>query len=79
MMLTERNLSGMSLDVKLLLAKAATIDAKMDELSLRLTRIEDALGIKTVRRVKLVDEPDVRVETEKSENKLDKGTSEGRK
>ncbi len=45
MTLTERNLSGVSVDVKAVLEKLDSLDRKLSGLSARMARIERALGI----------------------------------
>jgi hypothetical protein len=77
MLLSERNLTGMNTDIKLVLAKLDSINSKINELSIRVARIEDALGIKTVSRI---EKAGAKAAAEKSEKKVERATSsEGRK
>lgn len=75
MALTENNLATMNLEVKLILAKVASINTKVNELSTRMARIEEALGIKTVSSVVPVEDDGA----DKSENKPNTRAPEGRK
>lgn len=46
--LTERSLSGMNTDVKIMLRKLEAMDVKLNALTTRISRIEKALGIEII-------------------------------
>lgn len=79
MWLTERNLGGMNSDIKVVLAKLESIDSRMNELSRRIGKIEEALGIKTISRNEQAKGVGAEVKANKSERKVETVTSEGRK
>lgn len=77
--MTERNLTGINTDVKDIRRMLVTVDLKLTELSKRMSKMEEALGVSTFRTnpvLKLFGE-DAKVRNNRSADQKLRGISEG--